>query len=463
MKSAHCTPVLALASFLLLASSALGAGATSWPTWRGPSGAGIAPSAQPPTTWSDQQNVKWKAKIPGYGFSTPIVWQDRIFLLTSIETTEEVPGAQAAAPTPPPPPDGGEQKGKGGKGGKRGGGPGGGTKPTKVHEFAVVALDRATGKIIWQKTARREVPHEGRHPTNSFASASPVTDGERLYASFGSRGIYCYDLQGKLLWEKDLGAMRTRNGFGEGASPALAGDHLIVPWDHEGGSFIVGLNQKTGAEVWRQPRDESSTWATPLIVEVGGKTQAIVPASKRTRSYDTATGKIIWEAAGLTTNVIPTPVTGHGMVYVTSGYQGYSLQAIKLSATGDVSDTPAIVWQARKGTPYVSSPVLSANRIYVTKGLDAYLTCLNALTGDIYYQDQQLEGMRGGVYASPLASNGHVYFVGREGLVTVIKDAEKFEVVAKNQLSDKIDASPVAVDRELFLRGHEYLFCIAES
>ena len=461
MKSAHCTPELALASFILLASSALGAGASSWPSWRGPSGAGIASGAQPPTTWSDQQNVKWKTKIPGYGFSTPIVWQDRIFLLTSIETTENSRGAQdlALPPTPTPPPDGGEQKGRGGKRG----GSGGGTKPTKVHEFAVVALDRATGKIIWQKTARREVPHEGRHPTNSFASASPVTDGERLYASFGSRGIYCYDLQGTLLWEKDLGAMRTRNGFGEGASPALAGDNLIVPWDHEGGSFVVGLNKKTGAEVWRQHRDESSTWATPLIVEVGGKNQAIMPASKRTRSYDTDTGKIVWEASGLTTNVIPTPVTGHGMVYVTSGYQGYSLQAIKLSATGDVSDTPAVVWQVRKGTPYVSSPVLSANRLYVTKGLDAYLTCLNALTGDIHYQDQQLEDMRGGVYASPLASNGHVYFVGREGLVTVIRDAEKFEVIAKNQLSDKIDASPVAVDRELLLRGHEYLFCIAES
>ncbi|MBI5689932.1 MAG: PQQ-like beta-propeller repeat protein [Verrucomicrobia bacterium] len=451
----------ALASFLLLGPTLNAETVTDWPTWRGAHGTGTVPGATPPIRWSDTQNIKWKTAVPGLGFSTPIVWKDRIYLLTAIETSEEAPGAKAPAPTPPPPPPGGgDPKGKGGK---RGGpGFGGGPKPTKVHEFVVVALDRATGKVAWQKTARREVPHEGKHGTNSFASASPVTDGERLYAAFGSRGYYCYDLQGNLLWEKDLGNMRTRGTFGEGASPALADGKLIVTWDHEEGSFVTALEAKTGRELWRKSRDEISNWSTPLIVEVEGRKQAIVAAARRTRSYDVATGEVVWEAAGLTENVIPTPVVGHGMVYLMSGFRGNSIQAIKLTAKGDVSETPAIVWSVRKSAPYVPSPVLSGPRLYMGKSNDAYLSCLNALTGEVHYQDQRLEGLRG-LYASPVAANGHVYIAGREGAVMVIKDAPQFEVVATNKLDDRIDASPVIIGRELYLRGHQHLYCISEG
>lgn len=457
MKNSRIVPVLVTSSLLGWFSLASAADLSSWPEWRGTSGAGIAPGASPPTTWSDQQNIRWKTKIGGLGFSTPIVWKDRVYLLTAIETNED--RAPASAPAPIASAVEGEQKGKGGKKG----GFGGGGKPTKVHEWVVVALDRKTGAIVWQRTARREVPHEGRHQTNSFASASPLTDGEHLYASFGSRGLYCYDLQGNLKWEKDLGDMQTRNGFGEGSSPALAGNFLIVPWDQETGSFIVALSKKNGAEVWRQARDERTSWATPLIVTVGGKQQAVLPATKRTRSYDVATGELIWEASGLGTNVIPTPVTGHGLVYVTSGFQGFYIQAIKLTARGDVSTGPDMVWQQKKGTPYVASPVLSGDRIFVTKERESFLSCLDALTGEFHYTNQPLEGMRGGIYASPVAANGHLYVVGREGLVFVLKDTTTFEIVAKNQLNDRIDASPVMVDKELFLRGHEYLYCIAEG
>jgi len=428
--------------------------ASAWPTWRGTSGAGIALGAKPPTTWSDTDNIKWKAKIPGAGFSTPIIWKDRIFLVTAIETGESVPNASEAAPAAAEP--------KGGRGGQKGGGFGSGPKPTKVHEFVVLALDRKSGKTVWQKIARREVPHEGHHPTHGYASASPVTDGERLWVSFGSRGFYCYDLNGNLQWEKDLGDMRSRGGFGEGTSPALAGNLLLITWDHEDQSFIVALDKKSGAEVWRKNRDERSSWSTPLIVEAGGKLQAIVAASKRTRSYDAATGDLIWEASGLTGNVIPMPVVGHGMVYVMSGFQGNSIQAIKLTSRGDVSETDNIVWSARRSAPYVPSPVLSGERLYMSKTNDAYLSCLNALTGEVYYQDQPLPGLRG-IYASPLAANGYLYVVGREGTVMVLKDASKFEVVATNKLSDHIDASPVMLEKELFLRGHEFLYCIAEG
>ena len=456
-------PAFVTFAMLSLFPSARAAGVSSWPEWRGTTGQGIAPGATPPTTWDDQKNIRWKAKIGGLGFSTPIIWKDRVYLLTAVETAETPAGAVEAPPTPPPAASapGGEGRGKGGKRGP--GGFGGGGRPTKIVEFTVVALDRASGKTVWSKVARREVPHEGKHQTNSFASASPLTDGEHLYASFGSRGLYCFDLKGNLKWEKDLGDMQTRNGFGEGSSPALAGNTLIVPWDQEVGSFIVALDKKTGAEIWRHPRDERTSWATPLIVTVDGKQQAILPATKRTRSYDVATGEMIWEASGLGTNVIPTPVTGHGLVYVTSGFQGFYIQAIKLTARGDVSTGPDMVWQQRKGTPYVASPVLSGDRIFVTKERESFLSCLNALTGEYHFVDQPLEGMRGGIYASPLAANGHLYVVGREGLVMVLKDTTTFEVVARNQLNDRLDASPVAVDKELYLRGHEYLYCIAEG
>lgn len=445
---------LSLGVALLFPLAAHASTVSAWPTWRGGSGAGTAPGAQPPTEWSEQRNIKWKAKIAGLGFSTPIVWQDRLFLLTAIEKTAPAPEPAAATPVPAAP--------EGGPQGRRGGGFGGGPNPTTVHEFVVMALDRKTGKTLWQRTARSEVPHEGRHATNSYASGSPVTDGQRLYVPFGSRGFYCYDLDGNLVWEKDLGDMRTRGGFGEGASPALAGDVLIMPWDHEGNSFIVGLDKKTGAELWRRDREERSSWTTPLVVEVEGKLQAIVAGAKRTRGYDAKTGDVVWEASGLTDNVVPTPVTGHGRVYVMSGFRGNSIQAIKLTARGDVSDTDNIVWSLRKSAPYVPSPVLSGDRLYMHKSNDAYLSCVNAHTGEVHYQDQQLEGLRG-VYASPVAANGFLYLVGREGTVMVVKDAAQFEIVSTNKLDDRIDASPAILEKELFLRGHNYLYCIAEG
>jgi len=430
---------------------------STWPAWRGTTGTGVAAGAKPPTTWNDTQNIKWKTKVPGLGHSTPIVWKDRIYLLTAIETNEGNPATRQAA-TPEPE----AATSKGGRRGGKGGGPGSGPQPTKVHEFTVVALDRGTGKVVWQKVARREVPHEGRHQTNSFASSSPITDGEHLYVPFGSRGFYCYDLQGNLKWDKDFGDMRTKLSFGEGASPALAGDLLIIHWDHESGSFITALNKRTGAEVWRTERDEATSWSTPLIVEHEGRTQAIVPASKATRSYDAKTGELLWEASGLGANVIPTAVTGHGLVFVTSGYTRPAIQAIKLSSRGDVSETNNIVWSVRQNGPYVASPVLSNERLYVTRERRGQLSCLNARTGEFLFQDKELPGIRD-IYASPLLANGHLYIAGRDGTVVIVKDAPTFEVVATNKLGEGIDASPVAVDKQLFLRGHEHLYCISEG
>jgi outer membrane protein assembly factor BamB len=442
--------------------------AGDWPRWRGPLANGTAPGATPPTSWSETEKVKWKMKIPGFGTSTPIVWKNQVFVVTAIPTGKKVEPAPAPAPAPPAEDSAAPAGGPGGEQGgrrRRGGGGGGGRseKPSETYQFAVVAVDRATGKVLWQKVAREEVPHEGHHRDHGFASASPVTDGEHLYVSFGSRGIYCYDLKGELKWQKDLGDMQTRNSFGEGASPAVHGDTLVINWDHEGDDFIVALDKRTGEERWRQKRDEPTSWSTPLILEHGGKQQVIISATNRIRSYDLKTGEQLWECGGMTTNAIPTPVSEFGHLYAISGFRGAALLAIKLGRTGDLTDSDAITWKHAKATPYVPSPLLLGERLYFYSGNNGVLSAFNAKSGQALFESERIADLLGGVYASPVAANGHVYLVGRDGKTVVIKDGDKVEAVATNKLDDKFDASAAIVGKEIFLRGHQYLYCIADS
>ncbi|MAM91195.1 MAG: hypothetical protein CMI15_06925 [Opitutaceae bacterium] len=491
----------------------------NWPIWRGTSHTGVVEGAVPPIEWSDTQNIRWKTEIPGSGLSTPIVWGDQIFILTAVskETRPTNSAEQAQAQRPRPRPEGGlqggpsgpgargafnreqilkefdkdgdgqlsgderaamraqfrERRGPGGPGravpggggrpNRGGGGPRGGGRPSpEEHEFQVISIDRQSGQFNWTQAANTLTPHEGHHPTHGYASASPTTDGKHLWVSFGSRGIYCYTLDGELVWETDLGDMRTRVGFGEALQPVIAGQHLLLTWDHEDQSYLIALDKSTGKEVWRKERDERTSWTTPVIVEVGGQTQAIIAGTNRTRAYDPENGDLIWEASGLTSNVIPTPVIGHGNVYVTSGYKGRSVQAIKLDSKGDVTGTDNIVWSAPHSAPYVASPVLSEGRLYMTKGTDAYLTCFNALSGDVIYQDEKLDGING-IYASPIVANGHIYIAGKEGTTVVIKDSASYEVVASNTLDEPIDASPVIIGNDLLIRGHKHLYCISED
>src|SRR5688500_91129 len=282
--------------------------AAHWPQWRGPFFNGMA-RGDAPTTWSDTSNIKWKTEIPGKGHSTPAIWGDRIFLTTAIavgkppETNPNTDTAPAAT---------GGQRGRGGN-----------VAPQLEHRFDVLSLDRKTGKILWQRTAKTGTPHEGFHRAyGSFASNSPVTDGKYVYASFGSRGIYAYDFNGKLIWEKDLGVqMKMRLAFGEGAAPLLAGNSLFIVFDHEveSGSFIVALDKRNGKELWRSAREERSSWSTPLAIEHNGRTEIVVSATNRVRSYDPETGKVLWESGGLGANVIPVPVHQNDTVYVMSG------------------------------------------------------------------------------------------------------------------------------------------------
>lgn len=322
-----------------------------WPCWRGPDSTGKARSGNPPITWSETENIKWKVKVPGDSSSTPIVWADKIFFLTAVETDKKVmPPAEVNAPKDQPPAPTGP-----------GGGPGRGgmmsKPPTSVYKFDVVCMDRKTGNIIWQKTAREEVPHEGHQPNGSFAPYSPVTDGKYVWAGFGSHGVYCFDFEGNLKWIRDLGKMKIRNAFGEGSSPALAGNALIIVMDHEGGSFIYALNKETGETLWQNQRDEGTSWATPLPVETKGKVQIITNAGKFVRSYDLKTGELLWKCNGQVDGVIPTPVSGFGKVFCISGFKGGALQAIELDRSGDISDSNAISWQDKQVIPFVASPI----------------------------------------------------------------------------------------------------------
>jgi len=436
----------------------------NWHQWRGPDANGVASQGSPPTEWDAENNtnIKWKTEIPGRGSASPIVWGDKIFLLTAIDTGKPDPNAPPpAAQEDQDDGDEGQRPDRGGRG-RRGRWRGRDSGPQNVMQFTVLCVDRNTGDIVWQKIAREAAPHEGKHGTNSFASGSPTTDGKRLYVTFGSQGLYCYDLDGDLIWERDLGDMQTANSFGEGASPTIYQDTLLVPWDHEGGSRLYALDAATGETKWEEPRDEEpTTWVTPVVVEAAGRTQVIINGTNRTRSYDFNTGKEIWACGGQGSNPIPAPVVFEDLVFCMTGHRDPAAVAIPLDSQGDITDTDKIAWRTEKGTSYVPSPVLYGDRLYFTKGNNGILSCLNARTGEPLIDQKRLPGIEN-VYASPVAADGRVYFTSRDGKTLVIRHADELEVLATNSVGEPVDASPAIAGDELFIRGEKHLFCIGE-
>lgn len=429
-----------------------GARDRQWPQWRGPLGTGVAPHADPPVEWSESKNIRWKVAIPGHGHASPIVWGDHVYVQTAVPTGRRVEtGATSAPAAPEPPHDSGRGRGSTGP------------APSELHEFVILALDRRTGRNVWQRTLCEALPHEGGHQTASHASGSPVTDGEYLIAYFGSRGLYALDMQGKVIWKRELGQMETRRGFGEGSSPALHGDTVVVTWDHEGQSFITALDKHTGEPRWRVERDEPTAWTTPVVVTVDDRPQVVASATNRIRGYDLATGALVWECGGMTGNVIPTPVVGHGVVYCASGFRGSALLAIRYAAArGDIAGSPAVLWEYDgKGTPYVPSPLLYGDLLYFLQENRAALTCVDARSGRAHYARERLEGL-GDVYASIVGAADRLYIVDRDGRTLVLRHGPELKVLALNTLDESFNASPAIVDRELYLRGGKYLYCIAE-
>ena len=409
-----------------------------WAQWRGPYATGVSKTANPPLEWSETKNIRWKIEIPGRGSASPVVWGDRIFLVTAVPIDASLEESHT---------------------------PRGGFRPRKMHRFVVMAIDRSDGSVIWGRTATQDTPHEATHQDNgTWASGSASTDGERVYAYFESRGLYVYDMDGNLVWEKDLGDKGMRNQFGEGSTPALYEDRIVIVWDHLGGqSYVVVLDKNTGEEVWRADRDEIDTWATPLVVEHDGREQVIVPGMNRLRSYDLQNGEIVWESEGLTMNPIPSPVGADGMVFAMSGFRGNNLKAIRLAgASGDITGTDRIAWELTRDTPYVPSPLLYDGILYFLKTNSGILSAFDAETGKPHFALQRLEGVPN-VFASPVGAAGRVYLPGRDGTTLVIRHGNEYEILASNTLDDGFDASPALVDNEILLRGYRYLYSIAEE
>jgi len=402
----------------------------NWGHWRGPLVTGVSPTATPPLEWSETTNVRWKVPLPGRGNSTPIVWGNRIFLTTAISA------------------DGNRQ-----------------ARAGINYRFVVMALDRETGEVVWERTAREEAPHEPGHPQNAtFASGSAMTDGEHVIASFESRGIYAYTMDGTPVWEKDLGDKLMRSQFGEGSTPVLSGNHLIVVWDHLGGqSFIVALDKRTGEELWRQNRDDTmDTWATPLVLTVNGRRQVIVGAMEHIRAYDLETGDVVWHTSGLTMNVIPSPVAYGNLVVLMSGFRGNSLKAIHVDqARGDITGTAAIAWTYDRDTPYVPSPLLYDNILYMLKTNNGILSTFDVETGQLQYPLQRLEAVPE-VFSSPVGADGRVYITSRDGTTLVLRHGPTFEILGQNSIAEGVDASFALVGNDIFIRGQQSLYRISE-
>ena len=439
---ARPSPVLAAALCLLAGGAASEEPARDnfWPGWRGPLATGAAPHADPPLEWSESRNLRWKARLPGGGHSTPVIWGDRLFV------TAAVPYGEPLAPTYSGLPGAHDEH-----------------PVTHRHRFVVLALSRATGRVLWQRVVRDALPRAGGHRTASLASPSPVTDGEHLVASFGSHGLYGLDLDGELRWEVDLGPMHPLHGHGEGSSPALFGGTLVVNWDHEGESFLAAFDKGTGALRWKSPREPASSWTTPIVLEAGGRPQVVVSGSRMVGAYDLATGEMIWQSPGLSVeNVVATPVAGFGLVFAGSSYDRPGVLAIPLQPSeGEAGGSRRASWSRTRGAPYVPSFLLYGDALYFVRHFQNILTRVDARTGRERPGPMRLKGLDR-VFASPVAAAGRVYVTGRNGVTVVISHGDSPAVLAVNRLDDGFSASAALAGGELYLRGGSHLYCIAE-
>ena len=454
MKQSNPIPasVLFVCLLLLCGSSApLIAGPaaeTNWPQWRGPGGSGVSQEKNLPDDWSNTKNVQWKTEIPGRGHSSPIIWGTKLFLTTSIEGPI-VPGAKAVTHIR----RGQEYRHPDSVGGDH------------SYTLRILCLDRETGKILWEKTAYEGTVHDDRHRKNTFASATPVTDGKYVWTLFDAVGVYCYDFAGKLVWKASLGKI-AKMGMGNGMSPVLYENLLILQCDQEDGgpdSFIVALDKLTGKEVWRAARTQRKTWATPVLVRTQQRTELIASGAESTVSYDPATGKELWHSDGVVSHAIPSAVAGHGMVFVSGGSSGQPKLAIgiRLGGSGNLTGTPFVVWKHNKGTAYVPSPILYGDYLYLmTDG--GIITCLDAKTGQVKYEGGRVP-VPATFTSSPVAFEDKVMVTSEDGDTFVIRAGPVFEVIRVNSIGEPIYASIAIGAGKLFIRGEKHLYCIVRK
>ena len=421
--------------------------AENWPGWRG-DGRGISSEKDLPLKWSEQENVKWKTKIPGAGHSSPIVWGNCVFITTAVAEDPNVESFRGGVYM----------------GGNR-------AKPDKSsYMYRVICLDTEKGNIQWSKTVIQQDPKTRRHTKNTYASETPVTDGKYVFASFGSAGLYCVDFDGDVVWQLDIGLMRGRQGWGTASSPVLFQNKVIVNCDSHDDSYIAAFEKTTGKQVWRTERNEGPSWGSPFLFETAGRTTVVTNATKRMRGYDAETGELLWECAGGSMISVPSPVSTQDLVFLSSGHSiSFSRQpiiAVRSGASGNI--TPArgktrsqgVVWSRKRGGPYVTSPIAVDDYLYVP--LDrGTLTCYEAQTGKVIYDKQEL-GTRKTITASPVAADGKIYIQTENGECYVVKQGPKFEILAVNRLDEVFCASPAVSGGKLFLRGRKHLYSIGK-
>lgn len=454
-------------SFLFSSALTVAHGENEWPSWRGPYGNGTNPAAKPPKSWGPETNIAWKVRLPGAGSSTPIVWGNQVIVLAAREDSEDTstvaeeettiarndskmvlrigssanfsPGRVESANDRYL----AEQKL---------------TRAKKRYQFSVLSFDVETGNKLWETEVIKQLPHEPCHDTNTFASASPVTDGKHIYAFFGSRGLYCLDMNGKIKWQYFQGRMQTLGSFGEGASPALFEDTLIFPWDHEGDSCLVALNAKNGYVKWKVARQERTNWATPLIVN-HNQTKQVIVNGRTVRSYKLETGELLWSCPGQTEQAIPTPLVSQGRVFVTSGLRGWACFAISLDAVGPVPENSEFVhWSLKKQTPYVPSPCNYEGSLFLYNENSRTISVVSEDSGEAVLPPKRLPEL-GEVYSSLGAANGMVFITDRSGK-TLVLDAKSLELLAENTLDETVDASLAFVGDRIFARSSNHLFCL---
>jgi len=441
-----------LTRFGLLITACLGtvaaAAEDNWPRFRGPAADGVAPdNARLPTTWTTIDNVQWVADVRGWGWSSPIVWGDRVFLTTVVSDEK---GAT---------PSKGLYLGQGVR------------EPAKgIHHWMVYCFDLHTGKEVWKHEAHTGNPKIPRHPKSTYASETPTTDGKRLYVLFGDLGLYCYDLDGKPLWSQSIEPKKTFFDYGAAASPVVHQGQVIVVYDNLEGSWIAAFDGATGKQLWRTPRDETHSWATPLVWTNKLRTEIVVPGKNRNRGYS-FDGKVLWEFDGRMSNlVIPSPFAAHGLCYIASGYVGDSHRptfAVRPGGSGDLAPdsefdkSEFIAWYQGKAAPYNPSQIVYGDYFYTLYDR-GFLTCHNAKTGEEVYGKQRFTPS-GSFTASPFAYNGHLFFLSEDGLTYAVKAGPEFEIVATSDLDELCVAGPAIVGKKLLIRTASKLYCLTEG
>ena len=421
--------------------------AANWPGFRGPGGRGVvADNPRLPEQWDSETNVEWKVEVPGTGWSSPVVWGDKVLLTSAVNEADSEPPK-----------------------------PGlyfGGNRPTPktVHRWIVHCVDLESGKTLWEHTVHRGAPPHGRHLKNSFASETPVTDGVRFYCYFGNVGLFAFDMDGKRLWERKWKAVKTRYNWGTAASPVLHNGRLYLINDNDDGSFLECLNAKDGETVWRTARpNEKSNWSTPCVWEHEGRTEIVTTGSGKARSYD-LDGKQLWSLGGMSSITVPAPFVSDGLLYFGSGYVGDGKRpflAMRPGAKGELSLEDAsqagspIVWLQPKGSPYMPTPIAYRDRLYVL--LDrGMLSGYDAKTGERLY-DRERIGKLTKFTSSPWAYNGKIFCVNESGDTAVIEVGDAFKLLRVNPLGEMCMATPAIAGDRLLIRTIKSLFCIRKD